>query len=70
MTFTQEPPFKTAAIKLACGCTIRRRDTPASRHQRFLCESGAGHGYREHPWVSWEYDGRSDTNPRFDGVTS
>lgn len=57
--------FEVANIRLACGCNVRRRDIPRSDRQTFLCESNLGHGYKGQPWMSWDYGGRSNTNPLY-----
>ncbi len=40
-------------ITLACGCTIRARNSPISDRVRYGCDTGAGHGYSL-TWVRWE----------------
>jgi hypothetical protein len=60
--------FKTARIRLACGCSINRRDVPVSDGQTFICESGMGHGYRGQAWKTWEFEGRSGSNRKLEGA--
>lgn len=47
-------------IKLTCGCTVRRRDSPASPKMTFPCPSNLGHGYRV-AWAECTQEGVFDT---------
>lgn len=60
--YPRDRPYSLAKILLACGCTVRRRDVPLTGSQKFLCDSGAGHGYKGYAWVSCEFDGQTSEN--------
>ncbi len=54
-------PFR---ITLACGCTIKTRNSPFGPHVTYHCGSGLRHGYTL-SWVTWtDTDtGRASTHP-------
>lgn len=55
-------PRSLARILLACGCTVRARDVPLMNNQKFICDTGSGHGYKGYAWVRCEFDGRTTEN--------
>lgn len=60
--YPRNKPRSLVKILLACKCTVRTRDIPRMKSQKFLCNSGAGHGYKGHAWVSWEFEGQISEN--------
>ena len=62
------PGFSPIEIHLACGCIIKKRDTPRSEKQKFTCTSGAGHGYQGHSWIKCvEPEGKVTVNRSLNG---
>jgi hypothetical protein len=49
-------------ITLACGHTIRTRNSPWRLDTRYSCPAGQGCGYRL-AWASWTCGDVSSTNP-------
>ena len=40
-------------VRLSCGCTVKLRDQPYTKSDKFTCSMPLVHGYRT-GWVSWE----------------
>ena len=49
------------SVKLACGCTLKTRNSPMNVKTTYPCRSGMGHGYSV-GWVSWTEGNRGGVN--------